>query len=87
MPFGLLDQPRWFVRQEALGGEAVYEILEIGDEIATAEVVRAPGLRSGKRIRLLAAAARRMETVDLDAGAQASEPTDGVAEPAGARLV
>lgn len=84
MPYGVFAHPRWFVRREALGSEAVYEILAIGEETATAEVVRAPGLQSGTRIQLRAAVARRMQTVDLTAGAQAPGQTHSVPAPAGA---
>jgi hypothetical protein len=61
MPFALLDAPSPFLRQERLGSEAVYEILEEDEDIVTAEVVRAPGLVCGTRVRLLADAARAME--------------------------
>ncbi len=44
-----------------LGSEAVYEVVEEGEEIVTAEVVSAPGLPRGKRVALLAQAARAME--------------------------
>src|ERR1700690_1983723 len=47
MPFALLDRPPCFLRQELLGSEAVYEILEEDDELVTAEVVSAPGLPRG----------------------------------------
>jgi len=78
MPFVLLDGPRCFVRQEVLGTEAVYEIFDDGAEVLDAEVVRAPGLPAGKRLRLLAAATRRMERFEVDPPIVASRPlTDG----------
>ena len=58
MPFAMLEGPRCFVRQELLGSEAVYEIVEVGEQTVTAEVIFAPGLPPGKRVRLLVAAAR-----------------------------
>ncbi|MGD1050296.1 MAG: hypothetical protein ABR947_04415 [Solirubrobacteraceae bacterium] len=61
MPFALLDRPSPFLRQELLGSEAVYEILDEDDETVTVEVVRAPGLPCGMHVRLLADAARAME--------------------------
>ena len=64
MPFALLDRPPCFLRQELLGSEAVYEILEEDDELVTAEVVSAPGLPRGTRVRLLAKAVRAMERGD-----------------------
>lgn len=61
MPFTLHDGTGRFVRQSLLGSEAVYEIVDGDDELVTAEVVRAPGLASGTRVRLLTRAARAME--------------------------
>jgi hypothetical protein len=61
MPFALMDPPSAFVRQERLGSEAVYEVLAEDDDIVTLEVVRAPGLPCGTRVRVLADAARAME--------------------------
>jgi hypothetical protein len=43
------DVAKCFVRQRMLGSEAVYELLEQGDETSTAVVVRAPGLAAGSR--------------------------------------
>lgn len=60
MPFALLDGPGCLVRQDLLGSEAVYEIVEVDDDLVTAEVVSAPGLPRGKRIRLLPSAVRAM---------------------------
>jgi hypothetical protein len=74
MPFMQLDRPV-FLRQELLGSEAVYEILEEDDELVAAEVVRAPGLPRGMRVKLLAEAARRMERSDHAAPSAAPEPT------------
>jgi hypothetical protein len=60
MPFMMLEHPL-FLRQELLGSEAVYEVIEEGDEIVTAEVVSVPGLPRGMRVELLAKAAAGME--------------------------
>ena len=55
---------RRFVRQRALGTEAVYELLGESGEVVTARVVSAPGLPPGMQLRLMAAAVRAMERVD-----------------------
>jgi hypothetical protein len=64
MPFMMLDRPV-FLRQELLGSEAVYEVIEEGDEIVTAKVVSVPGLPSGMCVELLAEAASQMQRSDL----------------------
>jgi hypothetical protein len=64
MPFMMLEHPV-FLRQELLGSEAVYEVIEEGDEIVTAEVVSVPGLPPGMRVELLAKAAAKMDRSDL----------------------
>ncbi len=61
VPFALLDAAAPLLRQELLGSEAVYEIVGQDGDVVTAEVVRAPGLPCGTRVRLLADAARAME--------------------------
>jgi hypothetical protein len=53
-----------FVRQRLLGNDAVYEVLDHGDQLVTCEVVRAPGLVPGTRVRLLAGAVREMARLD-----------------------
>jgi hypothetical protein len=58
-PFG--HGPRRFVTQRLLGSEAVYEILDERAGLVTAEVVSAPGLAPGMRLRLMANAADAME--------------------------
>ncbi|HEY5390077.1 MAG TPA: hypothetical protein VIJ83_05930 [Solirubrobacteraceae bacterium] len=50
-----------FMRHSVLGSEAVYEVLEAGEDIVTAAVVSAPGLPAGMEIRLTARDARAME--------------------------
>jgi hypothetical protein len=65
---------RHFVRRRALGTEAVYEIVEEGPELVTVEVVVAPGLAAGTRVRLLASAARAMEEVDPGQLARPPQP-------------
>ena len=47
-----------------LGSESIYRVLEEGDEIVTAEVIQAPGLARGTRVRLMARACREMERRD-----------------------
>ena len=51
----------YYIRQYRLGSEAVYRVLAEDGDIVTAEVVRAPGLEAGARVRLLASAAHAME--------------------------
>jgi len=53
-----------FVRHSALGTEALYEIIDESRELVTAEVVVAPGLAPGTRVRMLASAARAMDDVE-----------------------
>jgi hypothetical protein len=53
-----------FVRQRMLGSDAVYEVLDDGEPLVTCEVVRAPGLRPGTRVRLLPGAVRAMAQLD-----------------------
>jgi hypothetical protein len=65
MPFILVEAPTYLLRQELLGSEAIYEVVEEGDEIVTAKVVSAPGLPRGMRVDLLARAARQMERREL----------------------
>jgi hypothetical protein len=62
-----------------LGSEAVYELLEQGDETSTAVVVHAPGLAAGARIRLLTSAISAMERVPAPDRALAGAP--GYAPP------
>lgn len=59
----LMDTPT-YLRQRMLGSEALYHVLDEDDRIVTAEVIQAPGLASGTRVRLLARAARAMERLD-----------------------
>jgi hypothetical protein len=62
--------PRRFVRHSALGTQAIYEIVEESRELVTAEVLEAPGLAPGTRVRMLASAARAMDEVEPAAVAQ-----------------
>jgi hypothetical protein len=64
----------YFIRQRMLGSEAVYRVLEEGDSVVIVEVVHAPGLARGTRIRLLARAVRAMERLDPAADPAAPEP-------------
>jgi hypothetical protein len=54
-----------------LGSNAVYRVLDFDGEIAHVEVVFAPGLRAGQRLRLDVATVRQMALVrsaDEEAG-------------------
>jgi hypothetical protein len=68
------DAANCFVRHRMLGSEAVYELLEQGDETSTAVVVHAPGLAAGARIRLLTSAISAMERVPAPESALARAP-------------
>jgi hypothetical protein len=57
-------QASYYVRRRTLGTEAVYRVLDERGLIADAEVVRAPGLEPGTRVRLMARDVRRMERFD-----------------------
>jgi hypothetical protein len=82
MPFMMLEHPL-FLRQELLGSEAVYEVIEEGDEIVTAEVVSVPGLPRGMRVELLAKAAAGMERSDLPQPLAAAPQAPAEAPPLG----
>jgi hypothetical protein len=74
---GMVTKPvePYFIRQRMLGSEAAYRVVEEDDTLVTAEVVQAPGLVPGTRVRLLARAARAMERFDPAAEpAAAPEP-------------
>jgi hypothetical protein len=55
---------RRFVRNRMLGTEALYELLDDRGELVTAQVLEAPGLTPGTRLRLLRSATRAMEQID-----------------------
>ena len=63
------------MRQRVLGSDAVYEVLEEADGIVLAEVVRAPGLERGTRVRFVAKAVRAMEPIELGEPAGVSART------------
>jgi N-acetylglutamate synthase-like GNAT family acetyltransferase len=77
------------VRQRVLGSEALYRLISEEGATVTAEVVAAPGLQRGMRLRLMATAVRAMERLDLaetfavsrrfDPSAPAFGPTVGAA--------
>jgi hypothetical protein len=59
------DDPRGELRRhEVLGTEAVYRIVDVQGELVEVEVVRAPGLAPGRRLRLTADAVKRMQLVE-----------------------
>ncbi len=62
------------LRHRRLGSEAVYRVLAVDDDVATVEVVRAPGLERGTRLRLMADAARAMERLDAGSELVAAAP-------------
>ena len=56
-----MTAPDRLLRRRALGSEAVYRVLDDEGDVVLVEVVEAPGLQPGTRIRLAAADARAME--------------------------
>jgi hypothetical protein len=86
MPFMLLERPPCFLRQELLGSEAVYEVLDEDDELVTAEVVSVPGLPRGMRVRILAKAAQAMARTDQLGPLADALPPPASDEPALARV-
>ena len=64
MPSALHETTPCLLRQRMLGSEAVYQVIGEDDGIVTAEVVSAPGLEPGMRVRMLARAAYAMERLD-----------------------
>lgn len=73
------------MRQRVLDSEAVYEVLDEADGVVIAEVVRAPGLERGTRVRLLASAVGAMERIELTepagVGARSVAPLSAAARP------
>ncbi len=51
-------------RQSMLDTEAVYRVVELGEETVRVEVITAPGLPPGRQFEFAAAAVRRMELLD-----------------------
>jgi hypothetical protein len=54
----------YYVRRRRLSSEAIYLVLDEEGLIVSAEVVRAPGLEPGTRVRLTAREVRAMERFD-----------------------
>ena len=52
------------VRQRMLGSDAVYLVLDEAEPLVTCEVVAAPGLAPGTRVRLFPDAVRAMAQLD-----------------------
>jgi hypothetical protein len=51
-------------RQSMLDTEAVYRVVELGEETVRVEVISAPGLPAGGQFEFAAAAVQRMELLD-----------------------
>jgi len=66
-----MANPPCYLRNRVLGSEAVYEVLSEEGGCVTVEVIRAPGLEAGTRLRILARAAAAMERLE-PAAAQAA---------------
>jgi hypothetical protein len=84
VPISAAPPSRRFVSQRLLGSEAIYEILDERDGLVTAEVVAAPGLEPGMRLRLTASAACAMERVPAERIAASRSPSPSPRRPAGA---
>ncbi len=50
-------------RQVLLGSEALYRVCGFGEKLVEVEVVRAPGLKSGRRLQLTRDAVEHMDPV------------------------
>ncbi len=61
----LEGQGRYVLANTMLGTSALYEVLDEHDDVVTAEVIDAPGLPRGMRVRLLATATRAMKHVQV----------------------
>jgi hypothetical protein len=68
------------LRQSVLNGDALYRVLGVAGDLVEVEVVSAPGLKSGTRLRLTQAAIATMSVVPESSwqhgrkGAAADEP-------------
>jgi hypothetical protein len=60
----LMANPPCYLRNRVLGSEAVYEVLSEEGGCVTVEVIYAPGLEAGTRLRILARAAAAMERLE-----------------------
>lgn len=58
--------PASVLRHQALGSEALYRVASVEDSLIEVQVVRAPGLIQGTRLRFTAAAAAAMELVSAE---------------------
>jgi hypothetical protein len=72
------NPPVGLLRRVALGQESVYRVVGATPEMVEAEVISAPGLRRGTRVRFTAAAASAMARPALDPSRSAipSQPSD-----------
>ncbi len=71
-------KPGGLLRRRALGTEAVYRVVAVEGELVEVEVVRAPGLEAGTRVRLALRDARAMEPLASDAEAARATPEPAV---------
>jgi hypothetical protein len=55
------------LRDQALGSESTYRVLDATDSIVDLEVIAAPGLKPGARIQVCVTAARAMEAIPASA--------------------
>lgn len=55
--------PGWLLLRNALGKQAVYRVIAVAQDVVDVEVVRAPGLPAGFRLKLHAADVRAMKAV------------------------
>jgi hypothetical protein len=57
-------KPGTLLRRRALGTEALYRVLTTADNVVEVEVVRAPGLHKGQRVRLTTRDVHAMQELD-----------------------
>jgi hypothetical protein len=68
-------RPGTQLRRQALGTSATYAVIAVEGDLVVVEVVRAPGLRKGQRLKFTGRDARSMEQISsAQAQATASRP-------------
>jgi hypothetical protein len=63
----MLETTGSLLRHRMFDTEALYRVLEEGEQTVMAEVVQAPGLARGTRVRLMTKACRAMERLEASA--------------------
>lgn len=74
-------RPGCLLRRSALGSEALYRVVEVHGDLVEVQVVSAPGLEPGTRIRLTTRDAAAMQPVDEPSPSAEAEQQPGRAVP------